>query len=208
MVFYFTLASDPTMLCYVGKDKYENEELIKWGWPEDVWFHVDKHSSAHIYLRLKPGQTIETLSVDVIEEAAQLTKANSIDGNKLNDIRVVYTMWSNLKKTADMAPGQVSFHDQRKVYRTTVAGRKNAIINKLEKTRVEKFPDLQAEREERDREERHTAKMKMLAEKEEEKQQLEEKRRLAEARQYLTLQDSALMTGNQGNNAELEDDFM
>lgn len=33
----------------------------------------------------------------------------------------------NLKKTADMAPGQVSFHDQRKVYRTTVAGRKNAI---------------------------------------------------------------------------------
>lgn len=33
----------------------------------------------------------------------------------------------NLKKTADMAPGQVSFHDQRKVYRTTVASRKNAI---------------------------------------------------------------------------------
>ena len=37
-----------------GGDKYENEDLIKWGWPEDVWFHVDKHSSAHIYLRLKP----------------------------------------------------------------------------------------------------------------------------------------------------------
>ena len=30
-----------------------DEELIKWGWPEDVWFHVDKLSSAHVYLRLK-----------------------------------------------------------------------------------------------------------------------------------------------------------
>lgn len=30
-----------------------DEDLIKWGWPEDVWFHVDKVSSAHVYLRLK-----------------------------------------------------------------------------------------------------------------------------------------------------------
>ena len=29
-----------------------DEDLIKWGWPEDVWFHVDKVSSAHVYLRL------------------------------------------------------------------------------------------------------------------------------------------------------------
>lgn len=33
--------------------KFIDEELIKWGWPEDVWFHVDKHSSAHVYLRLQ-----------------------------------------------------------------------------------------------------------------------------------------------------------
>ena len=35
-----------------------DEELIKWGWPEDVWFHVDKLSSAHVYLRLKEGETL------------------------------------------------------------------------------------------------------------------------------------------------------
>lgn len=29
-----------------------DEDLIRWGWPEDVWFHVDKYSSAHVYLRL------------------------------------------------------------------------------------------------------------------------------------------------------------
>ncbi|KAF5923527.1 hypothetical protein HPG69_006698 [Diceros bicornis minor] len=28
------------------------EDLIKYGWPEDIWFHVDKLSSAHVYLRL------------------------------------------------------------------------------------------------------------------------------------------------------------
>lgn len=38
MVFYFT-AIDGTSL-YMGKDKYENEDLIKYGWPEDIWFHV------------------------------------------------------------------------------------------------------------------------------------------------------------------------
>lgn len=31
-----------------------DEDLIKWGWPEDVWFHVDNLSSAHVYLRLQP----------------------------------------------------------------------------------------------------------------------------------------------------------
>ena len=40
--------------------KYENEDLIKWGWPEDVWFHVDKLSSAHVYLRLAEVMTIDS----------------------------------------------------------------------------------------------------------------------------------------------------
>lgn len=38
---------------YMGKDKFENEDLIKYAWPEDVWFHVDKESSAHVYIRLE-----------------------------------------------------------------------------------------------------------------------------------------------------------
>ena len=36
-------------------NQFENEDLIRWGWPEDVWFHVDKLSSAHVYLRLPKG---------------------------------------------------------------------------------------------------------------------------------------------------------
>ena len=35
MVFYFECC-DPQYVIYMGKDKYENEELIKYGFPEDV----------------------------------------------------------------------------------------------------------------------------------------------------------------------------
>ena len=27
----------PPAFIYMGRDKYENEELIKYGWPDDVW---------------------------------------------------------------------------------------------------------------------------------------------------------------------------
>ena len=37
----------------MGKDKFENEDLIKYAWPDrDIWFHVEDLSSAHVYLRL------------------------------------------------------------------------------------------------------------------------------------------------------------
>ena len=33
---------------YMGEDKHVNEDLIKYGLPEDIWFHVDDMSSAHV----------------------------------------------------------------------------------------------------------------------------------------------------------------
>ncbi|KAK3612598.1 hypothetical protein CHS0354_042106, partial [Potamilus streckersoni] len=110
MVFYFisNVVSPPYTL-YMGADKHENEDLIKWGFPEDVWFHVDKLSSAHVYLRLHPGETLDDVPQVVIDDCAQLVKANSIQGTKMNNIDVVYTMWGNLKKTAGMDVGQVGF---------------------------------------------------------------------------------------------------
>ena len=48
--------------------------------------------------------------MSIIEDAAQLVKYNSIQGNKMNDIDVVYTMWSNLHKTEGMEVGQVIIH--------------------------------------------------------------------------------------------------
>lgn len=85
-----------------GKDKHENEMLLQHGWESDVWFHVDKLSSAHVYLRLKDGVTIDTIPENVLQDCIQLVKHNSIEGNKLNNVGIVYTLWSNLKKTGDM----------------------------------------------------------------------------------------------------------
>lgn len=48
------------------------------------------------------GQTIDDIPNSVLDDACQLVKANSILGNKMNDIDIVYTMWSNLKKTPSM----------------------------------------------------------------------------------------------------------
>lgn len=66
----------------------------------------------------------------VIEDAAQLVKANSIQGNKMNDIDVVYTLWSNLHKTESMEVGQVGFHKQKEVRKIRVSKRENVIVNR------------------------------------------------------------------------------
>ena len=36
-------------------------------------------------------------------------------GNKKDNVTVIYTPWSNLRKDGSMATGQVSFKDQKKV---------------------------------------------------------------------------------------------
>jgi hypothetical protein len=36
MVFYFSTSEG--YMIYMGKDKYENEDLIKYGIPEDLWY--------------------------------------------------------------------------------------------------------------------------------------------------------------------------
>lgn len=43
-------------------------------------FHVDNLSSAHVYLRMAEGQTWDQLPKELVEDCAQLTKANSIEG--------------------------------------------------------------------------------------------------------------------------------
>ena len=61
-----------------------DEDLIKYGLEEDVWFHADKLSSAHIYLRMNEGEVWDAIPEDLIIDCAQLTKANSIEGKLYN----------------------------------------------------------------------------------------------------------------------------
>lgn len=120
-----------------------DEHLIKFGFPEDVWFHVDNVSSAHVYLRLNKGETLDDIHQDVLIDACQLVKANSITGNKMNNIDIVYTTWDNLKKTASMDVGQVSFHYPKLVRKFRVERRINEVVNRLNKTKIEAHPDFQ-----------------------------------------------------------------
>lgn len=144
---------------------------------------------------MNDGQAWDNLPEDLVMDLAQLTKANSIEGtpsihpsplliiqlprnayatlpsgNKKDNVTVIYTPWSNLKKDGSMAVGQVGFKDQRKVYpsilspgnkklirvrqvkRVLVPQRENPIVNRLNKTKVETKPDLKQEKDDRTRE--------------------------------------------------------
>ncbi|XP_047965051.1 coiled-coil domain-containing protein 25-like isoform X2 [Salvia hispanica] len=199
MVFYFKArpeAGDFTI--FMGLDKYENEELIKYGFPEDIWFHVDKMSSAHVYLRLHKGQTIDDIS----------------EGNKVNNVDVVYTPWQNLKKTASMDVGQVGFYNSKMVRTVRVEKRINEIVNRLNRTKVERTPDLKAEREAVNAAERAERKQQLREKKRREELDRLEKDRQAELRSYKNLMVAEKMTSNKDiastnkSLQELEEDFM
>lgn len=149
--FYSSTHGSTSITIYAGKDKHENEDLIKHAWPEDVWVHVDKLSSPHIYLRLPDGTTIDSIPPLVLADAAQLVKAGSIHGNKVDNVAVIYTYASNLLKTGDMDIGSVSFKQDRAVKRVHVKTRDNAIVNRLKKTMQVRTVDFEAERIERQR---------------------------------------------------------
>ncbi|TPX42486.1 hypothetical protein SeMB42_g01462 [Synchytrium endobioticum] len=216
MVLYFT--SDvvtPAAQIYVGKDKFENEELIKYGFEEDVWFHVDKLSSAHVYLRQAKGASWEDIPEALLQDLAQLTKANSIEGNKKDNVTIIYTPWPNLKKTAGMETGQVSFHRDKLVKRIHVPTRVNAIINRLNKTKIEKEPDLAAEKINRQRQDRVDGREADKKKRQEERAEKDAKRVQEEARSYASAMQAKNMKSNRQRAVdesvsvqELEDGFM
>lgn len=118
------------------------------------------------------GQSIDDIPSSVLDDACQLVKANSIMGNKMNNIDIVYTMWDNLKKTAGMDVGQVSFHKGKDVRKMRVEKRINEIVNRLNKTKIESNPDFRAEREKRDALEREDKKAQIRLQKEKERMTL------------------------------------
>ncbi|KAG9046323.1 hypothetical protein FS837_004637 [Tulasnella sp. UAMH 9824] len=131
MVLFFTsTVVNPPATIYMGRDKVENEDLIKYGTTDDVWFHVDKLSSAHVYLKLPPGvESWEKIPQALLIDCAQLVKVREF-----------------LSKSGDMAVGQVAFHNDKTVKRVHVAQRENAIVNRLNKTKVEREVDHEQEK--------------------------------------------------------------
>ncbi|KIJ54478.1 hypothetical protein M422DRAFT_24423 [Sphaerobolus stellatus SS14] len=210
VIFFKSTATVPPTVIYMGKDKVENEDLIKYAWPQDVWFHVDKLSSAHVYLRLPDViKSWEEIPEPLLVDCAQLVKANSIEGNKKDNITIIYTPADNLKKTGDMATGQVSFYKDNRVKRVHVPTRENAIINRLNKTKEVREVDHEQEKVDRTKAE---AAARRVAAAEKKKKDLE----IARARETEKAARSydSLFTGNSADVdepksvQELMDDFM
>ena len=166
MVFYYTIRggqclnkhshitlSSEDIICYVGRDKHENEYLIKYGWPGDIWFHVDSLSSAHVYFRLKNVDLVSSIPIDdlpkdSVYDMMQICKNNSISGCKLASCKMVYTPHSNLKKTFDMESGAVTYHNTR-MCRYARCDKDRQRVKELEKTKsadikVDYFEEMKA----------------------------------------------------------------
>ncbi|KAG8964036.1 Coiled-coil domain-containing protein 25 [Tulasnella sp. 425] len=194
----------------MGKDKVENEDLIKYGTTADIWFHVDKLSSAHVYLKLPPGvESWENIPQTLLVDCAQLVKANSIEGNKKSNITVIYTPWDNLKKTGDMAVGQVAFHNDKRVKRVHVPQRENFIVNRLNKTKVEREVDHEQEKIERQKVESAVRRAAAAEQKKAEQELARQRAAEKEARSYDRLFEGVDEEDlPQKSVQEMEDDFM
>jgi hypothetical protein len=218
MVFYFECC-EPIFTVFMGRDKYENEELLKFAFPEDVWFHVDELSSAHVYLRRPLGMKLDEVPPHVIDEMCQLVKQNSIGGSKAAKVDIIYCEFENLVKTRKMEAGQVSYKSEKcNRYRRGVE-KDREILRRIERTRIEKNPDLQKLREDRDREMKGIQKKRFN---EREKERIAEKQKAAEADDLLnyvsfqnrndlkthTTDESWRGDGSIEHCKKIEDDFM
>ncbi|GJJ15437.1 hypothetical protein Clacol_009715 [Clathrus columnatus] len=223
VIFFKSSATSPPTTVYMGRDKEENEDLIKYAWPQDIWFHVDKLSSAHVYVRLPDSiKSWEEIPQPLLIDCAQLVKANSIEGNKKDNITIVYTPASNLKKTGDMATGQVSFHDHNKVgicpavtssvlilsLKNRLKERENVIVNRLNKTKVEKEVDHEQERVDRLKAEAATRRTEALARRKAEMELAKAREAEKAARSYDSLFSGEPEYNEDKTVKELEEDFM
>eukprot|EP01126_Amoeba_proteus_P011298 TRINITY_DN14544_c0_g1_i11.p1 TRINITY_DN14544_c0_g1~~TRINITY_DN14544_c0_g1_i11.p1 ORF type:complete len:192 (-),score=42.57 TRINITY_DN14544_c0_g1_i11:289-864(-) len=190
----------------MGKDKFENEDLIAFGFPEDIWFHVDNISSAHVYLRLPINQTIDDIPEGILEDCLQLVKFNSITGCKQSTVDVVFTPWSNLKKTNGMETGQVGFHDEKLVKKFKNVRKEASVLNRLLKTKREEFPDLKQQQEDRMREIRGERNRAKEIARQEEVRRAEEKRKERDLLNYVGFMDTEKMVSN-SSGSRLADDF-
>jgi len=141
-----------------------------------------------------------------------LTKANSIEGNKKDNITVIYTPWSNLKKTAGMETGQVGFHKQKMVKKIHVEQRINEIVNRLNKTKVEKNPDFAQDKSDYEKEKKRRERALEKKKWEEEERIAKETKERAHQEKYayeaLFSADNIRHSSNADRGDDDEDDFM
>lgn len=111
-----------------------------------------------------------------------------------------------------METGQVSFHNPKLVRKVFVRTRENAIVNRLNKTRVIKTPDLRAEKDEflkkKQREERKVRDEQRAKDKQEKRAREQLKWQKDHAYDDMMNEESIQQSNNQNRDADFLDDFM
>lgn len=111
-----------------------------------------------------------------------------------------------------MATGQVSFHDTKLVKKIFVPARENPIVNRLNKTKVEKFPDLGAEKEESLRIKRQAERRIREEKKAQDRREKQERETLKYQKEHaydsMMSEDQIAMSSNQDRDPDFLDDFM
>lgn len=202
----FATCNNPEYIIYLGKDKYENEELIKYGLPIDIWFHVENLSSAHVYLRFPEGVTLDTIDKVALNDCLQIVKDGSKDGRKKEKVSVCYTSWENLKKTQSMEVGEVGFKDDKLVRVANNISKDRELLRELKKTFVEKEINFQAEKESYNKEQANKRKKQLEDEKKNQIEQIKMQKLLNKEKHFEYIDDlGEAHTNKEG--ADLEDDF-
>eukprot|EP01083_Nonionella_stella_P022779 62984_1 len=165
---YLYSCSDPNYSIYVGIDSDENDLLAKYGWPNDILFHVSNLSSGHIYLRtpldsidLNTFKKVNQVSdffklfkipINVIEEAMHLTKFSSIKGIKLDSVNIDITPWLNVEKVKGTKSGSIHFKKMKYVtvlnisYQNKTPNAQQKPTNKKKKKKKKKLSDHEQKR--------------------------------------------------------------
>ena len=112
-----------------------------------------------------------------------------------------------------MATGQVSFHHDASTHvkRYLVTTRNNAIVNRLNKTRTEEFPDLRAQKDAEEKRKNREKRMELEDKKRAEKTERQEREsnKWMKEHAYDELQREEGMRSNQDTQAgDFDDDFM
>eukprot|EP01103_Thecamoeba_quadrilineata_P015532 TRINITY_DN493_c0_g1_i4.p2 TRINITY_DN493_c0_g1~~TRINITY_DN493_c0_g1_i4.p2 ORF type:complete len:108 (+),score=28.14 TRINITY_DN493_c0_g1_i4:358-681(+) len=107
-----------------------------------------------------------------------------------------------------MDVGQVGFHRQKDVKLVKAIKKDAEVLNAINKTKREEFPDLAAEKDSRNLEQINDNKATIIERRKKEKHEKEEHIRQKELREYAALMKPSKMKSNQESNEDLEEDFM
>ena len=94
----------------IGRNKTENDHLVKTSAKTDIWFHVNNASSSHVVLL--NTEKLNTIPKQVIKRCACLCKSNSSSKSEIK-CEIIYTEMANVSATEH--EGQVTVNNLSKI---------------------------------------------------------------------------------------------